>query len=268
MDTSRFRGLSLAILVFIIFSCNQETNQEGNTTVEEVAQSVEEAVDEKARALVLKAIEAHGGTLYDTAKIEFDFRGRHYVSDRKGGDYQYERIFTEGGKQIRDVLNNYGFKRMVNGEEIKLSEKKSKSYANSVNSVLYFALLPYYLNDPAVRLSYLEDVAFNGNNYHKVKVTFKQEGGGKDFEDEYVYWINTTSFTVDYLAYNYLVDGGGARMREAYNVRIVEGIRFADYVNYKPTNGSRAVATFDQLFEAGKMKALSKIESENVTVSR
>ena len=106
----------------------------------------------------------------------------------------------------------------------------------------------------------------NGSKYQKVKITFNQKKGGKDFEDEYIYWINKETKTMDYLAYNYLVDGGGARFREAYNIRTIKGIRFADYVNYKPIEKTRDINTFGDLFQNQGLKELSKIESENIIV--
>lgn len=221
-----------------------------------------------AQDIVDKCIEKHGGAAFNELKLAFDFRDRHYQGERNNGTFTYERFFTqEDGTVLHDILNNEKLTRKVNGEGVSLSAKDSAAYANSVNSVFYFALLPYFLNDPAVRKTYLGETTLKGQPYHKVKVTFRQEGGGKDFEDEYVYWIHSKDYTLDFLAYNYIVDGGGARFREAYNVRTIEGIRFADYINYQPEPDSRAVETFDQMFEAGQMKELSRIDTEDIVVS-
>jgi hypothetical protein len=38
--------------------------------------------------------------------------------------------------------------------------------------------------------------------YDVVGVTFGQDGGGKDFDDEFHYWINKQTHKVDYLAYS------------------------------------------------------------------
>ncbi|MFT5436447.1 MAG: hypothetical protein ACI840_001095, partial [Ulvibacter sp.] len=64
----------------------------------------------------------------------------------------------------------------------------------------------------------------------------------------------------------YEVDGGGIRFREAYNPRVVNGIRFADYNNYKPENLNVSLSNLDVLFEQGALKLLSKIETESVSV--
>lgn len=263
--------MKIHIYCFLFFTtfflaCSPAVDNADESTIPEVAKATEETEDLATR-VIKQAIERHGGDRYDHSFIEFDFRDRHYTSRRNDGRFMYERIFTdEEGRPIRDVLSNDGFHREINGEQVAISAKDSSAYSNSVNSVLYFVQLPYFLMDPAVYRTYLGETTIKGEPYHEVKVTFSKEGGGKDFEDEFVYWIHQDNHTLDYLAYNYLTDGGGARFREAYNVRTVEGIRFADYINYKPAEDAREVAIFDSLFEAGKMKEVSRIDSKNIQV--
>lgn len=224
-------------------------------------------VDNPAQQIIDQAIEKHGGEAYTRMELSFTFRDRTYKGSRMDGKFSYERkLVQEDGTELLDILDNERLIRKKNGEQIELTPKDSSAYANSVNSVFYFALLPYFLNDPAAIKTYLGTSTVKGQPYHKIQVTFQQEGGGKDFEDQFVYWIHRDNYTMDYLAYNYLTDGGGARFREAYNVRNIEGIRFADYINYKPEPDSREVATFDALFEQGLMKELSRIDTEDIEV--
>ena len=223
--------------------------------------------EDKAVSIIKAAIAQHGGELYEGSLVEFDFRGRHYTSRREGGQFTYERIFSEeNGDNVRDVLTNEGLTREVNNKQVKLSSKDSSAYSNSVNSVLYFVLLPYFLEDPAVYTSYLGETTIKGEPYHEIMVTFSEQGGGKDHDDEFVYWFHQSKNTLDYLAYNYLTDGGGARFREAHNIRTINGIRFADYINYKPPGDARDVQNFDQFFEEGKLTEVSRIDSENIKV--
>ena len=63
---------------------------------------------------------------------------------------------------------------------------------------------------------------------------FTEEDGGKDFEDVFLYWFDEQTFSMDYLAYSYITDGGGVRFREAFNKSEIGGIVFQDYINYKP----------------------------------
>lgn len=220
-----------------------------------------------AAELIRQAIERHGGERYADSQIEFDFRDRHYVAWRQGGNFRYERIFTDtAGRNVRDVLTNNELRREINGEPVNLSAKDSSAYANSVNSVIYFALLPYFLQDPAVIATYEGERQINGQPYHRIGVTFRREGGGKDFQDQYAYWLHRDSLTMDYLAYNFQEDGGGARFRSPFNIRRLGGIRFIDFVNYEPQPASMNVLSFDSLYQAGGLDTLSLIELENVEV--
>lgn len=220
-------------------------------------------------SLIQLMLQAHGSHIVGQSSISFDFRGRSYRSQRNGGAFQYERQFADSsGAVVRDVLTNNGLFREMDGERQPLTPKDSTAYAGSVNSVIYFALLPYFLQDKAVNAAYAGEAVLKGEPYHKIKVTFAEEGGGEDHEDVYVYWMHQQQHTMDYLAYSYVVNGGGARFREAYNVRSIEGLRIADYHNYKPMLDTRDVMVFDSLFEAGQMELLSEIEIRQITLSK
>lgn len=227
-----------------------------------------ETPETQAQKIVDAAIQAHQANLFDQSTIAFDFRGRHYRATRNGGSYVYERIFSDSTGNFHDSLTNNSFTRHYNGELAKLTDKDKNSFSNSVNSVIYFTQLPYFLNDPAVNKTYLGSSEIKGQTYDKVKVDFQQEGGGEDFQDEFIYWFHQDKKTMDYLAYNYQTEGGGARFRVAYNVREVEGIRFADYINLKPAEKSNLnIETFDALYNEGALIELSRIDAENVEVS-
>lgn len=220
-----------------------------------------------ASVIVDKSIDVSGGKIIEKSIIDFDFRNRHYKATRKNGLFEYERQFQDSITVINDVLNNKGFKRFINNEYVELAEKREQAYSSSVNSVHYFSVLPYSLNSEAVNKSYLETVTLKNKEYHKIKVTFNEDGGGEDFEDVFIYWINTENYKVDYLAYSYSENHGmGLRFREAYNERYVEGIRFVDYNNYKPKNGDATLENLDVLFEKEELELLSKIKLENIKV--
>jgi len=216
--------------------------------------------------IIDKAIENHGGNNYENFKASFDFRDRHYVLEHRHGLFQYERHFTQDSVRIKDILNNEGYKRYLDGLDITDTVKKADAYERSVNSVAYFALLPYRLNDPAVNKSYLGTGEIAGEPYHKILVTFDQEGGGEDYTDEFVYWIHTGNLTMDYIAYTYYTDGGGKRFRAPVNVRTVGGIRFADYLNYKELDENIGIQDYDRQYNQGRLELLSEIELENLEV--
>jgi hypothetical protein len=97
-----------------------------------------------------------------------------------------------------------------------------------------------------------------------VQITFQQQGGGKDFEDVFIYWFDKDTYQLDYLAYYYNTDETGIRFREAYNRQTVDGILFQDYVNYEPIDSNITVHQTDEQFERGLLKELSRIQNERM----
>jgi hypothetical protein len=220
-----------------------------------------------ADQIVNKAIAEQCQGNCDHATVEFTFRDRAYLSMRNDGAFQFTRTTQDSVGVIQDKLSNEGFERMINDNAVVVPDSMAARYGESVNSVIYFAQLPYGLNAPAVEKKLLGETTIKEQPYYEVQVTFKEEGGGTDHDDVFVYWIHKEQMTVDYLAYSYQVNGGGIRFREAYNERRENGIRFVDYNNYKPESLDIPVADLDVLFTQGKLKLLSKIETENVAVT-
>ncbi|MEM6841666.1 MAG: DUF6503 family protein [Bacteroidota bacterium] len=218
------------------------------------------------KEIIAQAIEAHGGDNYDSTHISFSFRDRHYDIHLAGGQFTYERSWEDSLGTIHDMLNNQEFIRKIDQEVVDLSAEDEQRYANSLNSVVYFALLPQPLADPAVNATYLGTDMLKSEIYHKIKVTFDQEGGGTDFDDVFVYWFHQDKHTMDYLAYEFHVNDGGTRFREAYNVREAGGIRFSDYINYTDTLHSFALEKYDTQFAQEEVQELSRIDLENLEV--
>lgn len=224
-----------------------------------------------AQEIVDESISAMGGTLLDSSYIEFKFRDKQYGAFRANGLFNYSREFIDSSSGnvvvIKDELKNEGFARTIDETVIEVPDTMAIKYSASVNSVHYFSVLPYGLNDAAVVKSRKSDIIINDQDYYTIKVTFNEEGGGEDFEDEFLYWINKDNMTLEYLAYSYNEDDGkGMRFREAYNVRNIEGIRFVDYNNYKPKSELVRLDELPELFQSGDLEILSKIELEEIKV--
>jgi hypothetical protein len=131
---------------------------------------------------------------------------------------------------------------------------------------MYFFQLPKPLQDPSVIKVLMSSVEINGYSYWTIKVTFKEEGGGEDYQDEYRYWINQNNYEIDFLAYNYQSDGGGTRFRRAINKRKINGMFFQDYENYKPFQIFEQLDNLPKLFEQGNLELISLIENKNIIV--
>lgn len=216
--------------------------------------------------IIDKAIVAAGGDKYLNSTIEFDFRDRHYIAKRQGGIFSYERITRDSVKTIHDFLTNDGFRREINGTAVDVADSMKTRYSASVNSVVYFALLPYALNDASVQKKFLGTTNIENKEQYVVEITFGQKGGGEDHEDVFIYWINKKNFAIDYMAYSYAEnDGTGYRFRKAYHPRKINGLLFLDYINFKP-KGEIKITDFEELFNKGELEELSKIELLNIQV--
>ncbi|MCZ4408950.1 deoxyribose-phosphate aldolase [Cryomorphaceae bacterium 1068] len=220
----------------------------------------------RGEAIVDSAIACHGGELYENVDLSFGFRGRNYQAIRQNGNFEYTNTYRDSlGNHLRRLTND-GFTQELNNERIQLSVKDSTARAASVNSVIYFALLPGMLKTEAAKKEFVGKEEIEGNECFKVRVTFSQEGGGEDFDDVFLYWFSTDNYAMDYIAYSYLEDEGGTRFRKAYNRRSVNGLVFQDYLNMAgPTPDSLSFVS--DMFKSGQLDTLSRIEVDRLAVS-
>ena len=234
------------LFIFIIFStCSQSLND--------------------PQKIVEEGIKAAGGETYLNSVVSFDFRDRHYIANRKGGVFVYERITSDS---IRDVMSNENNFREINGVKTITPDSMMNKYVSSLNSVLYFALLPYGLNDVAVKKKFIGEATLDSILCYKIEISFEEDGGGEDHEDVFIYWFNKESFQIEFLAYSFHVDGGGLRFRKAYNPRKVNGILFLDYLNYKPKDNKSNLYALEDLYKNNELELLSKIELLNINVEK
>ncbi|MCG1036900.1 DUF6503 family protein [Polaribacter sargassicola] len=222
-----------------------------------------------AQEIIDKSIAASGSDKIANAELKFIFRDKEYIANRKAdGSFKLTKKYKdEKVGFVSDILSNKGFKKLINGTPYQLKDSLANIASNAVNSVHYFSVLPYGLNDKAVKKKLLPSVTIKGEEYYKVEVTFSEDGGGEDFEDVFIYWIRKKDFLMDYLAYSYHTNGGGKRFRAINKEVIKNGIRFVNYDNYKPLNDSIPLIDIDKAFEENQLKKLSEINLEEIEVT-
>ncbi len=257
------KSVLVLIVITTLLACNTKKKELADVSINEDKITTKVIQPSKAQVLLDKTIDAHGGDLYDSAHYAFIFRENTYHFKNDGTNFEYLKNSKKGNTITKDILKNADFFRMVDGKKIEISEKGIKSATGAINSVIYFATLPHKLNDKAVNKTYIGETKIKGKNYAILGITFNKEGGGEDFNDAFHYWINKETNKIDYLAYNYKVNKGGVRFRSAYNTRVVDGITFQDYINYKAEVGT-PLKDLPSLYEAGKLKELSKIKIESI----
>ena len=260
MNVQKLTKIIISTVIAFLHSCHEVTE---NSVQDNVAPSSEKVEMTKSDSILNDAIQAHGGDLYETAHYSFTFREKVYTFKNHGSNCAYTSEYqTDLGWQ-KDVLENGKFTRYLDNESQDLSEENSAKYGASLNSVIYFATIPHKLSDTSVNSEYLGTVKIDSFSYEAVKVTFSEEGGGQDYQDEYMYWINAETAQIDYFAYNYQVNEGGVRFRSAFNARNVDGIIFQDYRNYSAEVGT-PLEDLPALFELDSLPEVSRIELVDV----
>lgn len=224
-----------------------------------------------AATIIDSAIVAHGGPVLKEAVVTFQFRGNRYVLRHDEGRFHYRRTYTDSlDRTVTEGITNDSIYRRINGQTVSLSPSERRSVETTVNSVSYFVLLPEPLGDSAVQPTYSGRDTIDGVPYHRVKVTFRREGGGRDWQDVFMYWFRTDTYAMDYLAYAYGLgpsEEPGTRFREAYNVRYIHGVRFADYSNYTAdTLSADRLAQYPDLWVRDAVRLVSSVEIDSVEV--
>ena len=219
-----------------------------------------------AEQIIDKAILFSGADKIGNSEVSFKFRDKEYAAIRKNGYFQLSRTLTKDSASIKEVITNNGFQRLIYKKVVKVPDSMVSVYSNAINSVHYFSVLPFGLKDKAVRKKLLKPTNLKGKEYYKIEVTFSEDGGGEDFEDVFIYWIGKEDFLIDYLAYSYHTNGGGKRFRVLKEACLKNGVRFVDYINYKPLNSAVSLIDIDIQYEKNQLKKVSEIILEDIKV--
>lgn len=227
-----------------------------------------QAEADPAREIVEASIERHGGAdAFEDIRIQWDFRDVPFEVVRDDGRFHYQRTVMDSlGRPVVQVMENEGTWIEVDGERREVDDATRRSIETAVNSVVYFGFLPFRLDDPSVQLRDLGTAELEGEPYRKIEVTFAQEGGGRDWDDRFLYWFHTEDDTLDYLAYREQNEARTTRFRRAVNRREVGPLLLQDYENYTMEGGIDDIADYDRLFEAGELTLVSMVEFDDVQI--
>ena len=222
---------------------------------------------DRSQEIVDQSIEWIGGQILDRAEISFDFRDQSLTYFNDQGSFRYTRIFRDtAGNTITDTLTNHDFIRYRNAQKLDLTEDEKSTLKGGVNSIIYFAFLPYKLNDPGVHKEYIGQVTIDGRMYEKVRVTFPENEGTDAHTDVYYYYFDPEDYSLDYLAYDFEENGGGIRFRSAYNVRNIDELIVQDYINYLADPDSVDFSQIETYYNNGQLEELSRVELKNIKV--
>lgn len=237
------------------------------------AQDAAEAAPERP-PILLKAIEHHGGDLYESTESSFDIASRSgtfRVEVRRDGGLYRHVVETDTDEGLRRVVaTNDTVELTVGGQPREIDEDEVQRWRDHVSARIWFPFLPYGLAGDGV---YTQDLGLESwpaaegraRELHKVKVTF-QPGSSTDADDEYLFWFDPETGRLEQLAYSF---DGGLRFRTAKNFRRVGGILFADHENHGLDYEDGESGSVDQItpaFVESAMEPISTVEMRDVEV--
>ncbi|MDT8347504.1 MAG: DUF6503 family protein, partial [Flavobacteriaceae bacterium] len=223
-------------------------------------------IAENSDVLMNECIDHYGFDDINNKKFAFTFRSKKFDAQFKNGKYLYTSVLKDSTGSTIDSLWNDGFSRHKNGDLVTTPEVKLKGYAATLNSIVYFALLPYGLNHEGVLLGQLDTMSFGDTKYYLIAVDFASDDP-EAHNDSYMYWINSTNKSIDYLAYYFCDEYCDYRFRVKTKEHHVDGFRFQDYDNYKPTDSILGLTDLMTAYKNNRLKKVSEIKLEAIQVS-
>lgn len=227
------------------------------------------AADEAGLDIVARAIEHHGGDRYRHSETSLELcsgSGCYRVRVRTdGGLYEHEVSGPYRGRTRTVRADNESVSVRRDGEPLAVLPEARQALRDWAMARIYFAFLPYRLEDPGVVRQDLGLEEWDGRPLRRVGVGFAA-GSSTDAEDEYVYWFDPETARLEQFAYSFTGRPGGLRFRRLGNYRRVGGILFFDQTNLGVEGPDLRVGQITPEFVRERMRVVSEIELRDIRV--
>ena len=237
------------------------------TTVQASEPAPESAPYVERLEIVDRAIEFHGGTLYESSESSLQVCSKSgcFVLRAKmdGGlfEYEVEGKTRSGLRWVR--MTNDETEVKLDGQPVEPSTEQIQGYRDWVMARVYFPFLPYRLNDPGVRKQDLGTETWGDVELQRVRVTFPS-GSSTDADDIYTYWFDQDGRMAQF-AYSYEGNPGGVRFRRLSNFRRVGGLLFSDQANLGAEGEGLSPDDLNPE-SVNNLRAISQVSLKNIEV--
>lgn len=228
------------------------------------------AFGEKVASLPIvdRAIAHHGGARYTASETTYSSCSKSGCSQVRarvdGGVFRFEVEGPTSAGRLRVVMANDTTEAWLDGRAMALDDAQSQRRRDWAMQRVYFAFLPFRLNDPSVWKEDLGLETWGDRELHRVRISFTA-GSSTDADDTYTYWLDPETGEVAFFAYRYDGDPGGIRFRRAINQRRIGGILFFDQENYGAEGDALGVDTITPAF-AERLPLVSTVRFVDVSV--
>ena len=220
--------------------------------------------------IVRRSIEFHGGEIYEHSLIEARLcsgSGCYDLSVLSDGGLYRHRVAGPVPAGHREVeASNDGLRHWHEGAPVEVLPADEQGLRDWATARIYFAALPYRLNDPSARQQDLGLERWGERDLHKVKVTFRA-GSSSDAEDEFLYWFDPLTARLEQFAYSFEGSPGGLRFRSLSNYRRVGGILFHDQENLGIEGDGLSIDLVDPGYVEEVMRPISTVLLQDIEVS-
>lgn len=232
---------------------------------------------ETAAEIVGRSIAHHGGTLYESTQIALELCSKSGCSAlevlQDGGVYEYCSTTQVRMGERRVCIDNDAAREWFDGVGMTsaaapgtpAAEVFDISLRDWVMQQVYFAFLPYRLEDRSVQLEDQGLETWDGRELRRVKVSFEADTS-TDADDEFLYWFDPDTARLELFAYSYERNEGGLRFRRLTNYRRVGGILFFDQENYGIEGPELSVDLISPGYAARSMRHVSTVELKDIRV--
>lgn len=221
--------------------------------------------------IIQRSVELHGGEVYEHSLVELRLcsaSGCYDISVTTDGGLYRHRVagpISTGRREV--VATNDSLRHWHNGAEVEVaSGEEGQRLRDWATARIYFAFLPYRLNDPSVVQRDLGLERWGDRELRRVKITFRP-GSSTDDQDQFVYWFDPQTARLEQFAYSFEGNPGGLRFRRLDNYRRIGGLLFFDQENLGAQGDGLSVDQIDPEFVERRMRLVSEIRLENIEVS-
>lgn len=218
--------------------------------------------------IVDQAIAHHGGDRYTSSETSYESCSKSGCSQVRarvdGGVFSFtvEGPTANGPRRVH--MTNDTTAVWLDGLPRVLDADLAQRRRDWAMQRVYFAFLPFRLNDPDVWKEDLGLETWGDRQLHRVRISFSP-GSSTDADDTYAYWFDPETGAVVFFAYRYAGDPGGIRFRRAIDPRRVGGILFFDQENYGAEGDALGVDMITPSFAEG-LRLVSTVRFVNVVI--
>lgn len=244
------KKLLILILMFTIGSCK-------NTSQEKEEHSQIEIVN--------KTFQAHGRSTFDSHKITFTVGNTTYSQEQENGRAIQSFSRYKDNIEHKGTYSGGYIEYFIDGNLQEEGSYPAPMLEKSLYGFLYAANLPLSLATNDIRYRKLDEVEIRNKTYFTIQASNVEMPSKID--DQFILYINTEDFLVEYIALNHSLSGSMTQFRRLINTRKINDVIFQDYIIFTPRDKELPLSMLYKEYNSAQLKDHRTISFQNITVT-